>query len=189
MRDCAVALGLGPSAPRAALASALLGALLVACLPLIARLAGAQLGWRPQAAWLALGIFAQGGVAEEVLFRGFLYRHLRQTRSFWRAASLSAVPFAAAHLPLFWTFDASLAGLSLAMAVLWSFPLGWLFDRARGSIWPCALLHAVIQGAIKVVDVSGDFQTVAIAWVAVGLLAPWLMFLLRSEDVKSDAPG
>jgi membrane protease YdiL (CAAX protease family) len=150
---------------------------LVACLPLLAALTSAKLELRADAAWLALGMLAQGGVAEEVLFRGFMYRHLRQTRSFWRAATLSAVPFAAAHIALLWSLDLSLALLALAMAIAWSFPLAWLFDRAGNSIWPGAILHAVMQSGIKLlVDDGAAFQSLAIAWVALGLLTPWLFF-------------
>ena len=73
--------------------------------------------------------------------------------------------------------------LALAMAIAWSFPLAWLFDRANGSIWPGAILHGVMQGAIKLlVDDDAAFQTLAIAWVALGIAAPWLFFLLRPRD-------
>jgi len=52
---------------------------------------------RSDALMLALGMFAQGGIAEEVVFRGFLFRRLRITRTFWRAACLAAVPFVIVH--------------------------------------------------------------------------------------------
>ena len=182
LRTCWLALGLGAPARGALLAAIALSAALLACLPLLAALTGVELELRGGAAWLALGMFAQGGVAEEVLFRGFMYRHLRQGRTFWRAATLSALPFAAAHLPLFWTLDVPVALLALAMAIAWSFPLAWLFERANGSIWPGAVLHAVIQGGIKLlVDTDSGFQQLGIAWVALGIFAPWLLFLLRER--------
>lgn len=53
-------------------------------------------GWRR----LVPGLFAQAGLAEEVLFRGYLFRHLRGGRSFVRAAWAAAGPFAAVHLVL-----------------------------------------------------------------------------------------
>ena len=73
------------------------------------------------------------------------------------------------------------------MAIAWSFPLAWLFDRARNSIWPGAILHAVIQSGIKIlVDGLAAFQSLAIAWVALGLLAPWLFFVvLRAPSGRS----
>jgi membrane protease YdiL (CAAX protease family) len=185
--DCARALGLGPAAPRAMLASAAVSVALLACLPALAALVNAELALRPDAAWLALGMLAQGGVAEEALFRGFMYRHLRRSRTFWRAAALSAVPFAAAHLPLFWSLDFGVAAVALSLAIASSFPLAWLFDRAGDSIWPGALLHAVIQGGIKVIaDDSPGFQGLAIAWVAIGMAVPWLVFpLLRHGAART----
>lgn len=177
--ECARALGLGVPAPRAMLVATGLSVALLTCLPLLATITGVELLVRENAGWLALGMLAQGGVAEEALFRGFMYRHLRSTRTFWRAAALSAVPFAAAHVPLFLTLDTSVATLALAMAIAWSFPLAWLFDRAGGSIWPGAILHAVIQAGVKLlVDHSPAFPSLALAWVGLGLAAPWLLFLL-----------
>ena len=38
---------------------------------------------------LVLGLFAQAGIAEQSLFRGWLYGHIRRGRTFWRAATLS----------------------------------------------------------------------------------------------------
>jgi membrane protease YdiL (CAAX protease family) len=186
--DCVRALGLGAPAPRALFAAAALSLALLACLPLLAALTGVELLAQEHAMWLALGMLAQGGIAEEVLFRGFMYRHLRSTRTFWRAATLSAVPFAAAHVPLLFTLDTSVALLALAMAVAWSFPLAWLFDRAGGSIWPGALLHAVMQAGIKlIVDHSPAFQDLALAWVALGIAAPWLLFPLREPRLAESS--
>lgn len=186
LADCVRALGLGAAKPHALRAGAGLSLALLALLPVLAASTGVDLELRDGAAWLALGMFAQGGIAEETLFRGFMYRHLRATRTFWRAATLSAVPFAAAHVPLFWSLDASIALLALAMAIAWAFPLAWLFDRAGSSIWPGALLHAVIQGGIKLLADDGPaFQSLAIAWVALGLAVPWLVFVLLRNNAAS----
>ena len=45
--------------------------------------------------WISLlpGLFAQAGIAEEVLFRGYLFGHMRVGRTFWRAAAVSMLPF------------------------------------------------------------------------------------------------
>jgi membrane protease YdiL (CAAX protease family) len=184
------ALGLGPSKRSALFAAMLLSAMLLACLPLLAYAAGVPLAPRENAIWLAVGIFAQGGVAEEVLFRGFLYRHLRSSRTFWRAACLSALPFAATHLPLFWSLDPAVASLALGMAIASSFPLAWLFDRAGASIWPGAILHFAIQGGIKLIaDDDSAFHTLAIAWAMLCLVLPWALFLLRERDATFGCPA
>lgn len=177
--DSARSLGLGASAGRALAAGTAISLGLLAGLPLLASVTGTPLEVRDGAAWLAIGLFAQGGVAEETLFRGFMYRHVRRNRTFWRAACVSAVPFTMAHVPLLFALAPAVALLSLAMALALSFPLAWLFDRAQGSIWPGAILHATLQGSLKVLaDDAATFQTMALAWVALGMTGPWLVFLL-----------
>ena len=45
------------------------------------------------------------------------------------------------------------------------------------------ILHAVIQSGIKVlVDDDAAFQNLALAWVALGIVAPWLLLLLRERS-------
>lgn len=142
------------------------------------------------AAVLALGIFAQGGIAEETLFRGFLFRHFRERRAFWPAAARAAVPFVAAHLLLFATLDFVIALAALLVSVSLTFPLARLFDLAGGSIWPGALLHAVVQGAIKLVEPgTSDSLSIAIAWMAVSALVPWIVFAFPTLRAPERPPA
>jgi membrane protease YdiL (CAAX protease family) len=159
--------------------TALLTGMLLCFYPAFSFATGAPLTLRPDAAWLALGMFAQGGIAEEIVFRGFLFRRFREGRTFWRAAALSAVPFTAVHLLLFLTLDFPLALASLVLAVSMSFPLAWLFETSGGTIWPSAILHAAVQASIKLVE-TGDafFPTLAVGWIAIGVVAPWILFAL-----------
>jgi len=134
---------------------------------------------------LLLGLFLQGGIAEEVVFRGYLFRHIRRGRSFWRAASLAALPFVAVHLLLFATLDFPLALAAFVVSVSLSFPLAWLFDRSGGSVWLPAILHFVVQGSIKVVTVpKASSMQFALAWMLFAALVPWLVFLLRPAGPK-----
>jgi membrane protease YdiL (CAAX protease family) len=174
-------LGLGAPDARAWWASLALVAALLCFYPLFAFAAHASLTLRPGAPALMLGMFAQGGIAEEVVFRGFLFRRLRERRGFWRAAVLASIPFAAVHAVLFFTLDFPVALASVLLALSLSFPLAWLFERSGGSIWPPAIVHAVVQGSIKVVDAGTAFTSMAIAWMVIGALAPWLLFLLKEE--------
>lgn len=147
--------------------------------PAFALATRAELRLRPD--WLLLlpGLLAQGGIAEELVFRGFLFRHIRADRSFWRAALLAAVPFVAVHLLLFLSMDFVIALAALLVAVSISFPLAWLFERSGNSIWPCALIHCVVQGAIKIVEAPGEyFVIMAGAWMVLSAILPWLFFLV-----------
>jgi hypothetical protein len=93
-----------------------------------------------------------------------------------------AIPFVAVHLTLFLTLEFAVAFAAVLVSGSLSFPLAWLFDRARGSLWPGAIVHAVVQAPIKLVIVDeGSFMTVAVVWMAFGALAPWALFLLRPE--------
>ena len=97
--------------------------------------------------WTSLlpGLFAQGGIAEEVLFRSYLFGHIRVGRPFWRAAGLSMLPFVAVHLVLFFSMAWPVALASVLLAVVISFPLAHLFELGGDTIWAPAILHFVVQ--------------------------------------------
>jgi membrane protease YdiL (CAAX protease family) len=130
--------------------------------------------------WLLLAsLFAQGGIAEELVFRGFLFRHARKGKSFRSAALLSSIPFVAVHLLLFLDMDFAIALAALLVAISISFPLAWLFERSGNSIWPCALVHFVVQGSIKLVEAPGEqFLAMATLWMLLSATAPWLFFVV-----------
>jgi len=163
--------------------------------PLYAAATGTPMTIRGDWYWLLPGLFAQGGVAEETVFRGYLFRHMRSGRSFWRAALVAAVPFATVHLLLFVTLEPAVAAASLALAVLIAFPLSWLFERSGNSVWPPALIHFVVQGAIKLVEVPDDgMATMAVLWIALSAVAPWALFPVLRPDARQlgreeDRPG
>jgi membrane protease YdiL (CAAX protease family) len=180
------ALGFLTPSWRVLLSAAVISGALVCYYPVFALATGAAIGIRSDAFILALGIFAQGGVAEEVVFRGFLFRRLRRGRSFWRATSLAAIPFVAVHALLFLSLDFPIALSSLLLALSISFPLAWLFEISGGSIWPSAIIHAVIQGTIKLVDAGEALPALAIGWIGLGATVPWAFFLLRHDAKRPE---
>jgi uncharacterized protein len=93
--------------------------------------------------FLALSITA--GFCEEFIFRGYLIWTLRQWMSWWPAAAISAVIFAAGH---------SYQGMS---GILRTGILGVMLTvvlAISGSLWPGIVLHALI-----------DISSGAIAWL------------------------
>jgi membrane protease YdiL (CAAX protease family) len=148
------ALGLGPSRASGLLAAAGVGMLLLGVVPLFVAMTGSTTRLFPGWPSLLPGLFVQAGIAEEVLFRGFLFGHLRRGRSFWRAAALSMIPFAAVHLLIFTAMPWPVALAALLLSVVMSFPLARLFELGGRTIWAPALLHAIAQGTVKVVEVS-----------------------------------
>ncbi len=152
--------------------------LLLAVVPVYAAIRGAPVAFYPGWLWLLPGLFAQAGIAEEALFRGYLFGWLRRGRSFWRAAALAAAPFVLVHLILFATMPWPVALAAVLLSVVMSFPLAYLFELGGNTIWPPALLHFSAQGAIKVMEVPGD-ATLPLVWMAACAAIPFLMFLVR----------
>lgn len=172
-------LGLGrPRVVGMAVAGGVSGAVLL-LVPLYILATGIPLTTMP--GWLRLlpGLFAQGGVAEEVLFRGFLFGHLRVGRSFWRAAGLSMLPFSLAHVLMFFTMPWPVALAALLLSIVVSFPLAHLFELGGDTIWPPAVLHFVVQGTVKIL-VLPEAASVAFPlwWMAASAVMPWSVFLV-----------
>lgn len=171
-------LGLGRPAASGLIVAMGLSILLLAVIPAYAYWRGASLAIYPAWSWLIPGLFAQGGIAEETLFRGYLFRHLRHGRSFWRAAAMAALPFAFIHLYLFWALPWPVALASVLLATIISFPLAYLFELGGNTIWAPALLHFTVQGAIKILELPGD-TTMPVLWMAASAAIPYLAFAFR----------
>jgi hypothetical protein len=131
------------------------------------------------------GLAAAGGLAEEVLFRGYLFRRLREGHPFRQAAMLAALPFVAVHLMLFLSLPWAVALTAVLIAVVLSFPLSHLFEMGRNTIWAPAIAHFVIQGAIKMVGAAGDSGALLpLVWMAASAGLPQLVFLLPRKPVE-----
>ena len=170
-------LGLGPPRLQGLFLSAGVALLLLLTGFASARLTGTTVTPVAWWAWVLPGLFAQGGIAEEVLFRGYLFRSVRIGRSFWHAAWASMLPFVAVHLLLFFTMPWPVALASVLLAMVVSFPLARLYELGGDTIWAPALLHFVIQGTIKVVVVRDEAESFAILWMIASALVPLLVFV------------
>jgi len=179
LAPAARSLGLGR--PRAAgmVMAAVVGVLLVLVVPVFVGVTGVSWTLTPRWPLLLPGLFAQGGIAEEILFRGYLYGHLRAGRSFWRAAWLATLPFVVVHLLLFVTMPWPIALAALLLSLVLSFPLARLFDLGGFTIWPPAIIHFVVQGTVKIVEVSGPGSPAfPLVWIAASAVIPMLVFVL-----------
>jgi membrane protease YdiL (CAAX protease family) len=131
--------------------------------------------------WIGLlpGLFAQAGIAEETLFRGYLFRHVRQGRAFWPAAFVSSGPFVLVHLWLFATMPWAIALASVLLSAVLSFPLARLFELGGNAIWTPAILHWIVQAVPKVLvpgEAPADF---ALVWIVSSAIIPFVAFLVR----------
>jgi membrane protease YdiL (CAAX protease family) len=173
-------LGLGYP-PVASIAVAFgIGALMLAYYPIAAAASGVALSLRDEWWIFVPGLFAQAGIAEELLFRGYLFGQFRQKRTFWRAALVAMPPFAIAHLVLFATMEPIVAGMALLLSIVIAIPLARLYDLGRSTIWAAAVLHCVVQAAPKLFVVPDDaMMPMSVGWMGVSLLAPWLVFAIE----------
>jgi membrane protease YdiL (CAAX protease family) len=190
VRAAARELGLGRPGGRGLLAALGVCALLLLVVPVFVGATGAPAGVYPGWGWLLPGLFAQAGIAEEVLFRGYLFRHVRRGRPFWRAAGLAAVPFVAVHLTMFLALPWPIALAGVLLAVTMSFPLAYLFELGGDTVWAPALVHFVMQGAVKVVVIGGEPAAVfPLVWMAAGAALPYLAFLIARDPRAEAAAG
>ena len=183
-------LGLTRSTTRGVAAGIAIGLLLLLVIPVYAVHAGVAVKWYPGGTGLLVGLMAQGGVAEEVLFRGYLFGHARGGRPFWRAVALAMGPFVAVHLLLFVTLPWFLALASVALAAATTPPLARLYELGGRSIWPPALVHFVMQGAIKLIILPADVSIrLPLIWMLGCATLPYLVFLMRNDISTPSAAG
>lgn len=179
-------LGLGRPTRSGLLAGCLIGLLLLAYFPIFSALTGTPIVLRADWFTFLPGLFGQGGIAEETLFRGFAFRHLREGRTFRQATLLSLLLFTAIHLLLFLTMDAPVAFAATLLAVAVSVPFAALFEYGGNTIWGPAFVHFVIQGAIKVVVIpEASMMPVSLGWMGVCALVPYLVVAFRPVAATS----
>jgi membrane protease YdiL (CAAX protease family) len=171
-------LGLGrPSAP-ALVAATAVSLLVLSVYPLTAALTGSTVALRPNWPWLLLGVFAVHGLAEELVWRGFVFRRLRESHAFWPAVWRSMPFIAAAHVPIVLTGGPVVGLGAMLVAAVTSVPLSCLYEWGRRTVWAPALVHTAID-SFKIVDVpSGSTTTFSLSLIAVSLVAPLLLFAL-----------
>ena len=84
-------------------------------------------------AFLCLVVLAP--IAEETLFRGFLFGKLRRWSKVWLATLITSLTFAVAHMS--WTVGVDVFALSLVLCTL---------RAMSGSLWAPVLLHMIKNG-------------------------------------------
>jgi membrane protease YdiL (CAAX protease family) len=179
--DLVKILGLGKPGSKAIIASIGITLLLFLCYPLITLITGFNFIIPANWIWLAIGVFVLHGIAEEVLYRGFLFRRLREGRSFWKAALLAVIFFTVAHLPIIINQGLIVGGMAVLLAVVSSFPFSYLYEKGNNTIWAPAIVHAAIDTIIPILAAGpmDERATMAVTlWMAASMVIPYSAFLM-----------
>ena len=131
-----------------------------------------------------LTVVLMQGITEEILFRGYIFGHLREGRTFWRAAAISALFFGLAHLHLFMILDPLVAGIATLLAVVSHFPFAYLYERGRNTIWAGSLVHVAATGlGGNIFVIPPEVLTMVLSlFLVVTMISPYMAFLFFRKE-------
>jgi membrane protease YdiL (CAAX protease family) len=181
-------LGLGRPGGRALAVAAVVSALVVLVFPVTAALSGTAIPLRPDWPWLVIGVFAFHGLAEELVWRGFAFRRLREGRSFRAAVAWTMPLLAITHVPIVLTLGPAVGLGAMAVAAVTSVPFAYLYETGRRTIWAPALVHTAIDTFKLVVIPAAALPTFSVLIIVVSLTVP-LLALAVPRRVLDPAPG
>jgi membrane protease YdiL (CAAX protease family) len=174
-------LGFGRPGVRTLVVTTLIGVLMMGFFPVFSWVSGASVALPEGWLWVLIGLFAVHGIAEEVLFRGFAFHNLRVGRTFGRAALLSLLLFAVAHLYLFTYMPPALALFATCLSLASAYPLAYLFERCNNTIWAPAVLHTQVHAISFFVIPEAFVTTTAIAWMIMWSVSVLLIYAFRER--------
>lgn len=94
---------------------------------------------------MAVLSFLLVGVAEEIVFRGFLFNGMRRTGSLTVAVVVSAITFGMGHIVNLLTGHATMETLvQVLFAIAWGFLFTFAYLKS-GSLLPCIAIHGLID--------------------------------------------
>ena len=134
---------------------------LVAFFPVFAAVTGQTLALQANTLGLVAGTILNNGINEETMMRGFVYRRLRDGRTFWRAAALSTVYFAAYHVPLIFSAGPLIGTIGVIIAIPLGLLTAYVYERGVHTIWASALVHTGTNALVFVFTVGADLQPIA----------------------------
>ena len=175
LRDVPARLGLGRPGVRALVAAVFVSLITLAALPAYAHIADEHLELRPGWPWLAVGLLAYHGFAEELCWRGYTYGRLRCGRSFGAAVAATMPLIAITHIPVVIESGFAVGVASVVVAAITCMPLAHLYELGRRTIWPCALVHAAIDG-FKLIDDPQRYAGLSAAIAGPALVCPFAAF-------------
>lgn len=133
---------------------------------------------------MAVLSFLLVGVAEEIIFRGFLFNGMKRTGSLTVAVIVSAITFGMGHIVNLLTGHATGETLvQIVFAVAWGFLFTFAYLKG-GSLLPCIAIHSLIDVfSVFARDNEVAHWIVIIATVAVALV--YCLYLSKQPTPKA----
>jgi membrane protease YdiL (CAAX protease family) len=175
MREGVRALGLGRPDPRSLTVSAVVSALVLLVWPTTVLLSGASIPLRPDWPVALIGILTLHGLAEELIWRGYVFRRLAQGRSFWPAVFLSMPLIAVTHIPIVVASGPAIGIGAMLVAAVTSIALSRLYAMGGGTLWAPALLHTAIDSFKHVVLPAAALTIYPYLIIGFSLIVPLLV--------------
>jgi membrane protease YdiL (CAAX protease family) len=138
-------------------------------------------GWLVAAGLYLFDILIVGALVlnlwEETAWGGFMQSRLMARHGLVIASLLTALPFAAIHIPLYfgsgWTWSEAVGGLLLlfGLAPIYRYLLGMHLLDTGGSVLAIAVQHAAWNTATRLDEVRGEWQAIVAVVVLTVLVA------------------
>jgi membrane protease YdiL (CAAX protease family) len=156
--------------------------------PLASAVTGSPMRPRPDWVWLLVATLAFNRVAEELVWRGYAFRRLRDGRRFSTAVWLTMPLIAATHVPIAVT-SGPLVGLgAMLVAAVTSLPFSYLFETGRHTVWAPAVLHTAVDSFKSSIIPAAATTTFSLLLIVVSLFVP-LLCLTVPRRLLTSTPG
>lgn len=180
-------LGIGKPKAGSIFTALVISAALFFCYPLISLITGYKFIIPGNWFMLAVGVFALHGIAEEILYRRFLFGNLRKKYPFWKSAWIAVIFFTAAHIPIIVSQGILVGGTAVLLAVVSSFPFSYLYEKGGNTIWAPAIVHAAIDTIIPILSggsMDNAAQQSVMIWMCAGMIIPYAAFIILKKQKR-----
>jgi membrane protease YdiL (CAAX protease family) len=127
-------------------------------------------------------------LAEELVWRGYAFRRLREGRSFRAAVAWTMPLIAASHIPIVVTVGPAIGLGAMLVAAVTSIPLAYLYETGNRSIWPPALVHTAIDTFKLVLIPAVALSTFSLLIIVVSLTVPLLVLAAPRQLLAATPP-
>jgi membrane protease YdiL (CAAX protease family) len=177
-------IGLARPARGAFAAASLVGAAVVATFAGGVAVFDIDVELRPNWPSVLVGVLLFHGLAEELVWRGYVYGRFRREASPTQAVVRSMPLLALTHVPIILDSGVAVGSLAVLTAAAVCFPLARLYDRGGRTVWGPAIVHGLI-GTWQLVE--RDHPTGFALLVLCGsIVVPYLAFLTSTTDPDHD---